>query len=239
MRLPKTLETIALLVAVFFPFYWYNQTYLSKFSLQLVGLLILCFAFHNWLARRWSKSDSFLIYQKIINMVIITVLTLMLILSTGGAGSMLFWLLDFLLFFAAVFSRPRAGLTLTLAVGLAFLLNETQLTTPQLINLISLLLMAPLAAFFSTQYSRLITTQKQVKILSNQAKQEETATLLWLSLNFREKIEQAIDLVSQISTNLSRIPDHQRDQLKSLYQDLKSLWQSGQELEQKIDKLTD
>lgn len=226
MRLPAAIETIALILAVFFPFYWYNQSYMSKFTLQLVALLILVFAFH--------KIKPIQIYQNIINLIIITIVTVILVLSTGGAGSILFWLLNFLLFFVAVFFRPGAGLTISLAVGIAFLLNEPQLTTVQLINLVSLLLMAPLASFFSTQYRRLITAQKQIKDLSDQANSLEQSTLIWLALDFRRQIEKAIDLLSQIS-----VPYHQRARLNELYQDIKALWHSGQELEKKIDELNE
>ena len=223
-----------LILAVFFPFYWSNQTYMSKFSLQLVALLILIFVFHNWLAKKRQNSDPIQIYQNIINITIITIVTVILILSTGGAGSMLFWLLNFLLFFVAVFFRAGAAFTLSLAVGTAFLLNEPQLSTQQLINIISLLLMTPLASFFSTQYRRLITAQKEIEVLSNQANSLEQSTLIWLALDFRRQIEKAIDLLSQIS-----VPYHQRERLNELYQDIKALWRSGQELEKKIDELND
>jgi len=239
MRLPDAIKTVLLVLAVFFPFYWYNQSYLSKFSLQLVALLILVFIFHNWLARKKQNSDPISQYQTITIIIIITIITVILVLSTGGAGSILFWLLNFLLFFVAIFSRPRAGLVIALAIDAAFLLNEPQLTTNELINLISLLLMAPLAAIFSTQFLRLITAQKEIKILSNQAKEEETATLIWLALDFRNQMVKAIDLVSQIKSNLSLIPYHQRETLDRLYQDLKALFKSGQELKKKIDETTE
>jgi len=234
MRLPSAVETVLLILAVFFPFFWYNQSYMSKFSLQLVALLVLIFVFHNQLTKKKQNSDPVQMYQNIINISIVTILTIILILSTGGAGSMLFWLLNFLLFFVAVFFRPGAGLTLSLAVGTAFLLNEPQLSTGQIFNLVSLLLMAPLASFFSTQYRRLIMAKKEIEVLSNQANSLEQSTLIWLALDFRRQIEKAIDLLSQIS-----VPYHQRDRLNELYQDIKALWHSGQELERKIDELND
>ena len=151
---------------------------------------------------------------------------------------MLFWLLDFLLFFVAVFFRARAGFIIALAIGIGFLLNEPLLTNQQLTNLISLLLMAPLAAIFSTQFTRLITAQKEIKVLSNQAKEEEMTALIWLALDFRNQMVKAIDLVSQIKSNLSLIPYHQREKLDQLYQNLKDLFKSGQELKKTITIVT-
>lgn len=239
MRLPDAVETVFLVLTIFFSFYWSNHSYLSKFTLQLTALLILVFVFHNWLARKRQNKDSIQIYQSITNVLIVTLIAVSLVLATGGAGSMLFWLLDFLLFFVAVFFRAGAAFTLSLAIGLAFLLNEPQLAQTQTVNLVSLLLMAPLASFFSTQYNRLITAKNEIKILSNQAESLEQSTLIWLSLEFRNKLLQAIDLVSQISANLSRIPPHEQEKLNSLYQDLKALWQSGQDLGKKVDKITE
>jgi len=239
MCLPAALETVLLSLTVFFPFYWQNQSYLSKFTLQLVSLLILLFFLHAWISNKAVSSKPIQTYQMITKTIIITITVLLLILTTGGANSAFFFILDFLLFFAAVFIRPEAGITLSLAIVTAFLLNEPDITKSQLINLISLLLMTPLAVIFSTQYRRLITTQQKINILSNQTKDEETATLMWLSLNFRNQLIRAIDLVSLIKTNLGLIPTHQRNQLEQLYRDLKALWLSGQELEKKIDEATE
>ncbi|MFH1280307.1 MAG: hypothetical protein ABII08_01680 [Candidatus Beckwithbacteria bacterium] len=127
-----------------------------------------------------------------------------------------------------------------------FLLNNDISSPTQLLSLVSLLLMAPLARFFGTQYLQLLEDDNKIKVLKHQAdhlesivSQEETTTLLWLSIEFKNKLHQAIDLISQLSSTLSNIPYHQQEQLKSLYSDLKELFNSGQELEEKIDKLTD
>ncbi len=239
MNLPKPLEVIVLLLAVYFPFYWYNQTYLSPYSAQLVALLILLCGFHTLLSKKVSNGNPVQTYQNITNIVSVTIVTLLLVLSTGGAGSNLFFLLDFLLFFIAAFTHPRHSLTLSLAIDIAFLLNEPVINNQQLTNLISLLLMAPLAAFFSTQYIRLISAKTEIKVLSDQAKIEETDILLWLALTFHNKLVQSIDLVSQISSSVGTIPYQQRQKLNQLYQDLKELFKSGQELEKKVDELTD
>jgi len=58
--------------------------------------------------------------------------------------------------------------------------------------------------------------------------------LIWLALDFRNQMVKAIDLVSQIKSNLSLIPYHQREKLDQLYQNLKDLFKSGQELKKTI-----
>ncbi|MDZ7587070.1 MAG: hypothetical protein U0946_04890 [Patescibacteria group bacterium] len=176
----------------------------------------------------------------------ITLLLLLLVLDTGGLTSPLFFTLDFLLFSLSLLFNPSLGLLVGLALSLLFLLNNSLIDTHGFANLIALILMAPLARFFGTQYLSLLEDQKQIKILKHQSdqletklSQEESNTLLWLTLNFQEKMQHALDLISQISSQLSTIPYHQQDKLKTIYSDLKELFKSGQELKDKIDKITD
>ena len=127
-----------------------------------------------------------------------------------------------------------------------FLLNNDLSSPNQLLSLVSLLLMAPIARYFGNQYLQVLEGSNQIKILKHQAnrlkseiQKEETTTLLWLSIEFKNKLDHAIDLISQLSSTLNYIPYHQQEQLKTLYSDLKKLFSSGQELKEKIDEITD
>ena len=233
MFLPTSLLTITAVLA----FFWHNNPLLSPLSLQLIAVLFLLFVILNKLVTR---------YQNITNSIIIAFIVLLIILETGGLTSPLFFLLDFLLFTLSLLIFPSLGFILALALILLFLLNSPLLDNLSLANLISLLLMAPVAQFIGTQYLRLLTAQKQINVLSNQSEhlkkhvsdQEET-TLLWLSLNFHNKMHQTIDLLSQISSSLSSLPYHQKEKFNTLYQDLKELFKSGQELKEKVEKIND
>lgn len=246
MVLPTLPHFILLLLAAGFTFFWQNNPGLSQYSLQLSSLLLAIFLFHNLLGRKKITNVSFIKYQSISNSLTITLLLLLLVLDTGGLTSPLFFTLDFLLFGLSLLFNPSLGLLFGLALSLMFLLNNSLINLNSLTNLISLILMAPLARFFGTQYLRLLEDQKQIKVLKHQSNQLETKlsqeeghTLLWLTLNFHNKMSQSLDLISQISSQLSTIPYHQREKLKSLYLDLKELFKSGQELKDKIDKITD
>lgn len=246
MPLPTLSHFILLLLAAGFAFFWANNPGLSQYSLQLSSLLLAVFLFHNLLGRKKITSISFIKYQSISNSLTITLLLLLLVLDTGGLTSPLFFTLDFLLFGLSLLFNPSLGLLVGLALSLLFLLNNSLIDLNSLTNLISLILMAPLARFFGTQYLSLLEDQKQIKILKHQSdqletnlSQEEGNTLLWLTLNFHNKMSQSLDLISQISSQLSTIPYHQQEKLKNLYLDLKELFKSGQELKDKIDKISD
>jgi len=246
MPLPNLFPTIYLITAILLSFIFHNIPGMSKFSLQLIALLTLFSFFHSLYYRRKAQKKSVIKYLNISNSLILTVITILLVLETGSLSSPLFFLLDIILFALSLFLTPLSGITASLALVILFLLNQAISTNQELTNLISLLLMAPIAQVFSAQYLRLLDARNQIKILKQQSDQlesnietEETTTLLWLSLDFYNKMQQALDLLSQVSSNLSSLPYYQQQKLKTLYQDLKELFKSGQELKQKVDKLTD
>jgi len=106
--------------------------------------------------------------------------------------------------------------------------------------------MTPLAMIFSTQYLKLLEAQNQIKVLKHQSKQlkppsydYEANILISLSMHFNNKLGQTLDLVSQLSSSLSHIPYHQKDNLNSVYQDLKALLESSQNLKSKNNQTND
>jgi hypothetical protein len=246
MSLPFFLHTLYLIAAVILAFYWTKNPSLSSLSLQLTAALILVYFLQGFWRRKKLPEKPDTTYLNITNSIIFTLIVLLLVLSTQGLSSPLFFLLYFLLFGLSLFFHPWMSFLLTLALLFFFLLTAPPQSINQLLNLISLLLIAPLAHLFGTQYLRVLEAQNKIKVLEHQSKnlvhtisREETTSLMWLSLEFRNKMHQAIDLVSQLLANIAHIPYYQREQLDQLYQDLKALYQSGQELEEKIDKMTD
>jgi hypothetical protein len=248
--LPKILPTTYLLSALIFAFIWTSNPLLSKFSFQLTALLVLIFIFHNWWRKHQLRlnpsNKSILINRNISNAILLTMVVTMLILHTKGASSPLFFLLDFMLLGISLFFEPMMSLILALALIVGFLLNSPLNNTQELTNLISLLFMAPLAAFFSSQYLSLLVAKNKIKVLQHQAKSlnkaldtEESDTLLWLSLNFHQTMTHTLDWFSQMGGTISKLPYHQQQQFSQLYQDMKVLFQSGEQLKEKIDRLTD
>lgn len=240
------IHSLLLLLTAGLTFIWTNNPELSKFSLQLASLLLAIIVFNHLISRNNKQNNSVLTYQNVSNSLIITCLCLLLVLDTGGLSSPLLFTLDFLLFGLSLWFAPSLGLTTGMALSLLWVLNISSLSWMDLANLVSLLLMAPLASFFGTSYLRLLEGQKQIKVLQHQSdrlekqlSKEEDATLIWLTLNFYQHMAQALDLISQIYSQVSTIPYHQREKLKTTYFDLKELFKSGQELKTKIDRISD
>ena len=242
MNLP-IIQPIIIILSIVFSFIWANDPLLSPYTLQLIGILLISHLLYKRLTRSKSLIKTDL---NISNVVTLTIITILLVLSTGGLNSPIFFLLYLLLFSLSLLTHSLLSLVASLTIIILFLLISQPAATNQLINLISLLLITPLAHLFGTQYLKLLEEKQQIKILKTKSKhlkkqlaQEETSTLLWISLNFYNKMHQSIDTVSQLSSSLANIPYRHRLRLKQTLDDLKELLKSGQELEKQIDHLTD
>jgi len=246
MSLPKSFQSIYLILASIFTFVWANNLTLSKFTIHLISLLLIFFLFHQLIFKRKALDQSVIKHQYTSNSIIITIASLLLVFNTGGLVSPWFFVINLLLFILSLSSSSIQGLTVSLALSLLFLLNTDFTTTRHLINLFSLILMTPLAMIFSTQYLKLLEAQNQIKVLKHQSKQlkppsydYEANILISLSMHFNNKLGQTLDLVSQLSSSLSHIPYHQKDNLNSVYQDLKALLESSQNLKSKNNQTND
>ncbi len=84
-----------------------------------------------------------------------------------------------------------------------------------------------------------------IKILSNQFKRaekdieaEETDTLIWLSINFRQGMQKIIDRISQVLAN-PNLSHSQKKDLNEALEEGKKLLKTGTLLKEKVDKQTD
>jgi len=114
---PKTtrlwlVHSLYLVLTVFFIWFWTNNAVLSLYSLQLTGLLVVLY-----FGLRFLLKDG---KEMILDVVVFTAILLVVLASTGGLGSPLFFLVYFLLFSVALLFDPPTTLTLTLALILFF-----------------------------------------------------------------------------------------------------------------------
>lgn len=231
------LHLFFLIIALVLTWVWTSHPQLSFYSLQLIAALIILYFAKNIKKASKVKTGP-------IDALILTIVVLLLVFSTGGLNSPLFFLFYFLLFgISFLFEPPLAiSFSLVLVIFLTF-----QLQTPsQILAIISLIFVSPLALFFGQQYLQNLAAKKRIKIfkdkwLENEAILEkgERDLLLWFSLNFRKALAEILEITALFLSDLSRLSPSQKTMIKKIRRQAKKLLKEGQKLKEKIDRQTD
>jgi hypothetical protein len=116
----------------------------------------------------------------------------LIVFSTGGINSSLFFLIYFLLFSLAFQNRPFINLIFSLITIIFFSYSLNSLSS--FIQLFSLLLITPLTYFISQQKQLQENTEA---ILS----QDETDFLLWISLRLKTSLREILSLSDNSKIN--------------------------------------
>jgi hypothetical protein len=223
-----TIHTTFLSLAILLTYFWTKSPLLSVYNLQLTALLTIFY----FLSRLLIKKNSFILNLE--STIIFTSIILLLVFSTGSLESPLFFLLDFLLFALALFIEPFQAGAIAILISLIFLVTGQNLSSTATINILSLLLVTPLAILFGRKFLENQVKQGRIEILENTLASEETDTLLWLSTKSKPTIISIIDNLSLVISS-NNLPHHLQDKLKKSYSDLIALHQSADILEKKID----
>jgi hypothetical protein len=229
-------HTILLITSVAGVYFWLSSP-LSAMTLQLVALLVLLYLGSHWL--RTKKPTWFHRSSITMDLTILTSMILLLVTETGALASPFFFLCYFILFGVAMLYEIEATLVLTGTFILYFLfLPTTSLSDlAHLSELVALIMITPLAIFTGHQYETTLEEKKARIMLTKHIGVEETDTLIFLSLNLKKTLVSALDSLSII------IPQEKvksvQSNLTNLYEDLKNLYRSADELQQTIDKETD
>jgi len=212
------LHSLFLIAAVVLAYIWTTHPELSYYTLQLTAVFILFFFLNQFISRRRRQRVNLTI-----DAVIFTMVILLLVSSTGGLTSPLFFLIYFLMF------------------GLALLFEPTEI-----LQLFSLLLITPLALFFGRQYLQLLESEEKIKILEEESQilegeieKEETDTLLWTTLELKKDLADILDRVSTLLADVGHLTVRQKENLEKIREKAKNLLKTGQKLKEEVDKTTD
>jgi len=246
------LHSLFLLLAVVVAFFWTNSPTLSLYTLQLIAIFILLFFANHFFFRRQKKSDQkakTLIprFNLSIDAIVFTMVVMLLVYSTGGLTSPLFFLVYFLMFGLALLFEPLVTISLATAIILLFLITPTtQEPLTEVLQLFSLILITPLALFFGSQYLKLLESEEKIKILrqegkilEEQIKKEETDTLLWTSLNLKQGLSEILDEASNLLSDLAHLTINQKEKLLKIRTRVLELLKTGEKLKEEVDRTTD
>lgn len=226
--LASAVHSSLLFLTIVLTYLWTTNPALSNYNLQLTAILSIYYFISRLLIKKNSQIlnlESTLIFTSII---------LLLIFSTGGLYSPLFFSLDILIFALALFVTPfQAGIS-ALFISIVFIFTSHEINTTGTINLFSLLLITPLAIIFGRKFIENQANQGKIEVLENTLASEETDTLLWLSTRSKPTLITIIDNLSLIIGS-NNLPHHLQEKLKKSYSDLIALHHSANVLEKKID----
>lgn len=227
--------------AVLFTYVWTQNSTLSLYTLQVIAALVIFFSLASWWQKKQAKSLNSTVY---LNIFIFSLVTLLLIFSTGGLASPFFFLSYFLLFLTSLLISPQAGLIFSSVLLLVFLLTQP-MDIREFVTAISLLIIAPLAYLMGKLYLQVLKDKNELGFLkkankkqSNNITSEETDSLLFLSLNLEEGL---LSIIESLQNALSQpqIKGQNRTKLQEAHQKAKNLLQEGRLLKEKIDQETD
>jgi hypothetical protein len=168
----KFMRNLFLSITILSVFAWTQSPVLNSYNLQLTGALILLYFGSKFLFR--DTSHPFFLAT-----IILIAIVLLLILSTGGINSPIFFVLYFLLFAIALLLNPQqAAIASFLLVSIFLWQNYQNLSSPLIIDLFTLVLVTPLAMVFSNSYLKYLQSVGKISVLKESIKDEQTDSLL-------------------------------------------------------------
>jgi hypothetical protein len=114
-----------------------------------------------------------------------------------------------------------------------------------IINLLSLVLITPLAIVFSKNYLQNLQSQGKITLLKEAIKDEQTDSLLWISTTAKPSLATVLNSLTDIVMYLnskgqtSLLPKQFIDKIKTIQKDLISLYASTGTLEKSIEESSD
>jgi hypothetical protein len=123
--------------------------------------------------------------------------------------------------------------------------NYQDLTTPMIINLLSLTLITPLAIVFSKSYLQNLQSQGKISLLKEAIKDEQTDSLLWITTTARPSLATVLNSLTDMVIYLNAkgqallVPKQFVEKLRTIQKDLVSLYASAGTLEKSIEESSD
>jgi len=224
---------------------WTQIPLTGGYTAQLIALLAVAYLLA--LPRRaLSKEGRFWPRNKPTNSfegVVLTAIVLLIVFSTGGAGSPMFFLVYFLMFGLAFVWEPQLVLNFSaLLAPLLFFSTVNISQTQSLINLGSVFFIAPLSWFFGRQFLDNLTAQKWIKLYQEkwsedekQLEKVEGKVLIWLSTRFKPGMTETLDKLSLLLVDLSQLTPLQKSRLKRIRRLSKKLLNESERLSRLVE----
>jgi hypothetical protein len=222
---PPILATATVVVA-----FLISVSPLSGYGLQIAALMMVIYVGVSFLIRKHILSTDI---KVTLDLLIFCMTASLLIFTTGGFTSPVFFLSYFLLFGVALFSSPVTATAITVTYMLLFIATPKGDFWIDLLQMGSLLAIAPLSILFGKQYLKVLEDRKIITGLSQHVQKNKVEVGEWTEGDFRRRLlriqEYLQKLVNDPTMDLSK-----KERVNSLYRQIYDLFLSGRKMEKDI-----
>lgn len=212
-------RSLILTATVAFAFFWTLSLTLPFYSLTLIGFLTICYSITHFISK---KQKGFIyLHKTLLDVFFLSLITFLLVFSTGAIYSPVFFLLYFLLFGVALLLEPLTAIYLAVIVSFFLFFTEKKSLLNELLQLSSLFLIAPLATLFGKQYLKIKSLQTEVKT--------------WTFDTLAKKL---VDIQTGLKSLLNdpQTPPVEKEKVKKIFGETYQVFVSGKEMEKKIEE---
>jgi hypothetical protein len=203
---------------------------LSGYGLQIVALMIVIYIGTSFLIRKRILSTDL---KVTLDVIVFSLSVSLLLFTTGGFNSPVFFLSYFLLFGVSLFASPVTATAITVTFALLFIVTPKQDFWIDLLQMGSLLAIAPLSIIFGKQYLKVLADKKVITGLSQKVQQAKVDVTGWTEGDFRKRLLRIQEYLQKL-TNDPTIGTDKKERINSLYRQIYDLFLSGRKMEKDI-----
>lgn len=202
----------------------------SAYGLQIAALMMAIYVGASFLIRKNILSTDL---RVTLDVLVFSLTATLLIFTTGGFTSPVFFLSYFLLFGVALFASPITATAITVTFALLFLVAPKQDFWLDLLQIGSLLAIAPLSIVFGKQYIKVLEDKKVITTLSQKVLSNKVNVNVWTEGDFRKRLLRIQEYLQKLSLDPA-IGSDKKERINSLYRQIYDLFLSGRKMEKDI-----
>lgn len=219
--------------------YFIAKTPIAEYSLQISGFLVAIYVLLSFLVRKKFLKPSIRI---VFDLFIFSFAVSFLLFTTGGFTSPIFFLTYFLLFGIALLSAPTTSVVAALTFAILFVLTPRADFWMEILQIVSLLSIAPISAMFGKQYIENLKNEQRIHILKNvsqdfveEIKYQENEVKNWTDGEFRSKLVSVQKYLGELLKDKD-LDEEKRKKINELYEEIYELFLSGMEMKKEVGK---
>lgn len=203
---------------------------LAGYGLQIVALMMIVYVGVSFLVRKHILSTD---VKVTLDILVFALTVSLLIFTTGGFTSPVFFLSYFLLFGVTLLSSPITATAITITFALLFIVAPKADFWMDLLQMGSLLAIAPLSVLFGKQYLKVLRDKQIITGLSQKVQKNKVEVADWTEGDFRRRLLRIQEYLQKLE-NDPTIALEEKERINSLYRQIYDLFLSGRGMEKKI-----